>query len=670
MAFNSRSNKAPLGVTLTTALVIGTFGAAVPIASPASAVPVLAVPLASANLASAVRTGTGTYRISLNLADALAGKVATVKLVTIVGGKSKSTTLGKVTLETLGAGVLNTTKKLAKGTTITVYVGGVKVLTKKLSSVKYVPGPTPLQAATSAVVDYESLGSDAAKSAATAKINQLPAGAEHDALQMRVDAKAALVATAVASATTLVAAFEANASDANKLAAQSAVTALPAGAGKDGLQARITAKSGTVTAAVAAATTAVAYYEATGTTTAKNDAQAAVTALPAGASKTALQARIDALPAAIALVVTYETTGASIDQTAAQAAVTALPAGVTKTDLQGRITLVTSVVAAVVSYETSPNALTKSSADAYVGLLSSGTLKTALTARVSLVAAALTAVVAFEAAGTVSTQDAATTAINALATGVGAKTSLLARVRTTAVLAVINAETTGNSVDITSATTTVNALSGSTPVAFKNALLTRLGNITAATAAVVAFEASGTLVDQTSATTAVGRLPALAWKTALTSRINTPAVNAVVAYEATGALADFTAASGALPVGTSTFKDGLQARIDAKVAALVTAATTLVATYEAVGSDANFTAANSAVNALPAGVAKTGLATRITTKTTAVAAAVTAATALVVTLEGSRLLADKTAAQTAVTALPDGAAKTALQTRITAVVLL
>ena len=568
----------------------------------------LSVNSPTANIVKVVKLVSGKYRLNLDLADVQAGKTVKIRAIKPVNGVNAFFTLGQVVLKSKGKASLTFTTSIPVGATIIVRSGTTKLYTTIVNEVidKLAASQAALDiliaSATTLVTSYESSGTDAAKTAAQTAVNLLPAGAIKTALQARMTVKNAAIATLVTSATRLVAAYESSGTDVAKTAADTAVSALPTGTAKTDLQTRMTTKQTAVLALVESATTKVTQYETGGTEALKTLAQDAVTGLPTGAAKTALQTRITtkttsvtaSVTAATALVVTYEGSGSDATKTAAQTAVTALPTGTAKTALQTRITTKTTSVT-------------------------------------SSVTAATTLVATYESTGTDGAKTAAQTAVTALPTGT-AKTALQARIDTKAA--------------------------------------------TAATALVVTYEGSGTDGDKTAAQTAVTALSAGATKTALQERIDakTAAVSAatlVATYESTGSDAAKTAAQTAvtaLPAGST--KTGLQTRIDDKttaVAADVTAAAALVTTYEGSGSDATKTAAQSAVTALPTGTAKTGLQTRISDKTTAVATAVTAATALVATYEVSADPTDGSAAQAAVDALPDVAAKATLQLRIDAV---
>ena len=106
----------------------------------------------------------------------------------------------------------------------------------------------------------------------------------------------------------------------------------------------------------------------------------------------------------------------------------------------------------------------------------------------------------------------------------------------------------------------------------------------------------------------------------------------------------------------------------AAAAANLAAATTSVTTAETTKTNATRSAAQTLVTALPDGAAKTALQGKITAIVTAedtLATNLKAATTSVVKAEASKLEADVTAAQKLVTALPDGATKTDLQGRLT-----
>jgi hypothetical protein len=156
---------------------------------------------------------------------------------------------------------------------------------------------------------------------------------------------------------------------------------------------------------------------------------------------------------------------------------------------------------------------------------------------------------------------------------------------------------------------------------------------------------------------------------------------AVAKAAASGKLSDLAAAQAlvdALPFTGSypESRSAIAANLTTVIGTLQTAAETLVTTAETAKTQAAYDAAWAKVSELPAAVAavKASLVSRLATVqaaiTKAAADAIASATTKVQKAEGSALQADLTDAQTAVSALPSGASKTALQARVTYVGLI
>ena len=197
---------------------------------------------------------------------------------------------------------------------------------------------------------------------------------------------------------------EASKTQADVDAAKVLVTALPAGADKTALEGRIAVVQGIINAAATEteteklkkATDAVVVAEESKIQVAVDAAKVLVTALTDGATKTALQGRLDAVQVIIdatVAVVAAETSETQADVNTAQALVTALPDGATKIGLQSRLTTVQGVIntaaeAAVVAAETSKTQADVDAAQALVTALPDGATKSILQIRIGAIVVA------------------------------------------------------------------------------------------------------------------------------------------------------------------------------------------------------------------------------------------------------------------------------------------
>jgi len=175
---------------------------------------------------------------------------------------------------------------------------------------------TDLLVATAAVVAAETSVAQADVTSASALVAALPAGADKTALEARlvtvqaaIDAAAGLAA-AITAATTAVTAAETSAAQADVTSASALVAALPAGADKTALEARLVIVQAAIdaaAAAVTAATNAVLAAETAVTQVSVTSASTLVNALPAGTAKTALLARLAVVQAAVTAALTPPT---------------------------------------------------------------------------------------------------------------------------------------------------------------------------------------------------------------------------------------------------------------------------------------------------------------------------------------------------------------------------
>ncbi|MEK5209117.1 GA-like domain-containing protein, partial [Psychrobacillus sp. FSL H8-0510] len=205
------------------------------------------------------------------------------------------------------------------------------------------------------------------------------------------------------------------------------------------------------------------------------------------------------------------------------------------------------------------------------------------------------------------------------------------------------AESTKQQVNVNNARLLVNELAKETD---RNRLSSRidvtqseidLANLTVATSSVVKAEKSKLQADLTAARTLVSALKSSKEKNSLITRLDT-----------------------------------VQKAIDDAKALAEQIATATASVVKAEGSklQVDVTVARSLVSALPTGIEKTNLTTRLDTAQKAIDDAkalseqIATATASVVKAEGSKLQADVTAARTLVNALPTGAEKTNLTTRL------
>ncbi len=202
-----------------------------------------------------------------------------------------------------------------------------------------------------------------------------------------------------------------------------------------------------------------------------------------------------------------------------------------------------------------------------------------------------------------------------------------------------------------------------------------LAAIDAATASVANAESAKTRESVSVSQTLVSALPSGSIKTALQSRLDAvrliidiaEATASVVIAEGSGTSENVSAAQtlvSALPSGS--IKTALQSRLDAvRLAIDIAAATASVTTAESTDTRENVSVAQALVSALPNGSAKSALQNRIDIIRLTID--IVAATASVVIAEGSGTFETVSAAQTLVSALPNGSAKSSLQNRIDAV---
>jgi len=171
-----------------------------------------------------------------------------------------------------------------------------------------------LTAATAAVVAAEAVDTQASVDTASALVTALPDGAAKTALVARLAVvqaaiDAAIAAAALAAATDAVVAAETSSAQADVTSASALVTALPDGNAKTALVARLAVVQAAIDAAIAAAalaaaTAAVVAAEAAVTQVSVNSATTLVNALPAGVAKTALLGRLATVQAAVTAATT------------------------------------------------------------------------------------------------------------------------------------------------------------------------------------------------------------------------------------------------------------------------------------------------------------------------------------------------------------------------------
>ena len=532
--------------------------------------------------------------------------------------------------------------------------------------------------ATAAVVTAETTPTQGNVNAAQTLVTALPNGAAKTALQDRITAVQAII-----DATAAVVTAETTPTQGNVGAAQTLVTALPADVApattKTALQGRITAVQ-----AIINATAAVVTAEGSKSSTDIATAQGLVTALPTGTAKTALQLRIDIINATAA-VVTAEGSKSSTDIATAQGLVTALPTGTAKTNLQSRIDAVktsnglliqgpntirigTVGGARILSASfvvTSHNPSHSSNTDLYSLKAYNETTEVWITlaqnpANYSLRGDTLT--VSYSYAGSQSysvlefyfeNPDGCLAGVNSTITHTETYAADLTAYNA-ALGAVHEADYTTGSWTTYQLVVTGNGVTVENTQAQVN---TATSNITAAQGSLISkLAAAKSAADVELAKVAAAQSAYITAGGEATDAVYTDVTAAETAV--TNAKTSNVTADILSTTGTLTTKLGAVTT----ATTVLTDATAAVVTAETTPTQGNVAAAQTLVTALPAGAEKTALQSRI-----AAVQAIINATAAVVTAETTPTQGNVDAAQTLVTALPNGLAKTALQVRIDAV---
>ena len=443
----------------------------------------------------------------------------------------------------------------------------------------------------------------------------------------------ALLLPGLALGTSVVSATSASAlsqSDINQLSEQ--IAQMQTGATKTALQARLeTLKTTLATEAVTAAGTSPSVATLT-------DAKTKVAALAVGASRTALQTTLDGHLAAFAVAEAAKatTSGTRADRIAAQTAIDLIVVAADKVVPQAAVTI----------------------------------------AETAAATAAATAIATARGADTQSSLDAAATAVGKVVDNAALLVQLQVQ---QAQVALAKAVTSGKLVDLNAAQVLVDALPFD---AFTAPLEDRADVVSAysaeitarqvaATTAVVTAEGAKTQANHDAAIALVNELPAAiagvkgalatrlaAVQTAIDGAISdavTAATAKVVIAEGSNLSADVTTAAALVnALGAGSAKTALTARLD-YVSSVITA-TAKVVTAETTKTQANHDAANTDVNKLNAGTVKSDLATRLAVVQADVK--LIEATALVTAAVSSDTKADWDKAFEAVSALADSAGKT------------
>ena len=116
-------------------LKVSALGALVSVTGIAAA-PAIAAPASSSKSQTTVtKLSNGKYKVSLNFASSLKGKLVAIKTKTVVNGKSVTVNLGTVRLNASGNGSLTVSKKISVGNNLIVSSGAQTLYSKAISTI-------------------------------------------------------------------------------------------------------------------------------------------------------------------------------------------------------------------------------------------------------------------------------------------------------------------------------------------------------------------------------------------------------------------------------------------------------------------------------------------------------------------------------------------------------